>query len=127
MELMDRNFKTCGWVSRISSGWEDADLHISGPGPVTADFLSTYETGSREGEEFLRFQVRPRLKPWAWVLILGVAVLIFLSFLQPYTAPLSIPLALFLRSLFWSRGHMCEAVSHIATECAVALGMKEVR
>ena len=127
LELMHRNFRTCGWISRISDDWESSDLHIAGPGPVCADFISTYEVGKQPGEQFLRFQVKPRLKWWAWGLTGAVSALILASFSTPFTAPLSIPLALFLRSLFWSRGHMGSVVSHIAVECGEALGMKEVR
>jgi glycosyltransferase involved in cell wall biosynthesis len=127
LELMNRNFRTCGWISRFSDDWEDADLHILGPGPACADFRTTYEFGSQAGQQFLRFSVKPRLKWWAWGLTGAVTALILASFLRPHTAPLALPLALFLRSLFWSRGHMSAVVSHIAVECAEALGMKEVR
>lgn len=127
LELMNRNFRTCGWISRVCGDWEEADLHISGPGPVCADFYSTYETGSRPGEQFLRFRVKPQLKSWSWWLILWVVLLVTVAFLKPFTIPLAIPLLLFLRSLVWSRRHMSAVVSHIACECAEALGMKEVR
>ncbi len=127
LELMQRNFRTCGWICEQSSDWEDSDLKITGPGPVRATFCSTYEEILTSGEKQLRFRVRARPKLWAVALALVLAAGMVVSLTTAFTWPLVVPLALVLRWLVMSRRHMIRAVSHIAFECAQALDMPEAK
>ncbi len=123
LELMQRQFRACGWVAVPSDDWAVADLDIVGPGPVRATVCTTFEEVLNAGDQHLRFRIVARNRPWATALGLVFAVGVPASFLHPTTVPLALVSAVVARYFLLSGRHVTRAISHIAFECAAALDM----
>src|SRR5687767_13679761 len=70
------HMKSCGWVARRSSEWEDSDIEVLGPGPYTLTLTSVYEEDLQRGLHYIRFRVKPRMKLHAPIVVCGIMAIL---------------------------------------------------
>jgi hypothetical protein len=121
------HMKSCGWVARRSSEWQDSDIEVLGPGPYTLTLTSVYEEDLQRALHHIRFRVEPKMKLHAPLVVAGImAVLIALTQVL-YLAPLAIPITFVLVRFVQARKHMVQAVSQMAMECGWPIGMPKAK
>jgi O-antigen biosynthesis protein len=121
------HMKSCGWVARRASEWDEADLEVLGPGPYRLKLTSVYEEHLQEAFHYVRFRVTARMKlraPLVVATLMGMLIGITQAL---YLAPLAIPIVLVLHRFVTARKQMVQAVSQMAIECGWPIGMPKAR
>ena len=119
--------KSCGWVARPCSEWDDADIEVLGPGPYTLKLTSVYEEDLQRALHYIRYRVTAKVKPHAPFMVAGMMA-VLIGFTQAlYLAPLAIPVIYVLNRFVKARRVMVEAVSQMAMECGWPIGMPKAK
>lgn len=117
------HMKSCGWVARRSSEWDDSDIEVLGPGPYTLKLTSVYEEDLQRALHYVRFRVEPKMKLHAPLVVGGIMAVLVAMTQVLYLAPLAIPLTFVLTRFVQARKQMVQAVSQMAMECGWPIGM----
>ncbi|MCB1125021.1 MAG: glycosyltransferase [Verrucomicrobiae bacterium] len=121
------HMKSCGWLARPCSEWDEADIEVPGPGPYTLKLCSVYEEDLQRGLHQVRYRVTARVKPHAPVLVAGIMGLLIAMTQVLYLAPLALPLIFVLRHYVRARNVMIQAVSQMAQDCGWPIGMPKAK
>lgn len=121
------HMKSCGWLARPCSEWDEADIEVPGPGPYTLKLCSVYEEDLQRGLHQVRYRVTARVKPHAPVLVAGIMGLLIAMTQVLYLAPLALPLVFVLRHYVRARNVMIQAVSQMAQDCGWPIGMPKAK
>jgi len=121
------HMKSCGWVARASSEWDDSDIEILGPGPYTLKLTSVYEEDLQRALHYVRYRVTPKMKLHAPIVV-AVLMSILVALTQAlYLSPLAIPVLFILTRFVRARKQMVQAVSQMALECGWPIGMPKAK
>ena len=121
------HMKSCGWVARRSSEWEDSDIEVLGPGPYTLTLTSVYEEDLQRALHYVRFRVTPKMKLHAPIVVGGIMAVLVAMTQVLYLAPLAIPITFVLTRFVQARKQMVQAVSQMAMECGWPIGMPKAK
>jgi glycosyltransferase involved in cell wall biosynthesis len=119
--------KSCGWIARPCSEWDDGDIEVVGPGPYRLKLSSTYEEVLERGHHYVRYRVTAEMKLQAPLVVAGLMAALVGLTQALYLAPLAVPIVVLLVRYVNARKTMTRAVSQIATECGWPLGMPKTR
>jgi cellulose synthase/poly-beta-1,6-N-acetylglucosamine synthase-like glycosyltransferase len=117
------HMKSCGWVARPASEWDDADIEVLGPGPYTLRFTSVYEEHLEHGRYYVRYRVEAKMKLQAPLVVAGLMAALIAITQALYLAPLAVPIVVTLVRYVRARKVMIAAVSQMAMDCGWAAGM----
>jgi hypothetical protein len=123
LERLLAHMKSCGWIARPCSGWDDGDIEVLGPGPHRLKLTSVYEDVLERGEHYVRFRItvaNKRYAPWLVAGLMGILVAITQAL---YLAPLALPVLVMLYHVVRARKTMMQAVSQMAMDCGWPIGM----
>jgi hypothetical protein len=121
------HMRSCGWVARRSSEWDNSDIEVLGPGPYTLKLTSVYEEDLQRALHYVRFRIEPKMKLHAPIVVaLIMAALVGLTQVL-YLAPLALPLVWVLTRFVQARKQMVQAVSQMAMECGWPIGMPKAK
>ncbi len=127
LQRLMAHMKSCGWVVRPGSEWEEADLVVLGPGPYTLRLTSVYEEDLQRALHYVRYRVTAKMKPQA-PLVVGCLMAALVAMTQAlYLAPLAVPIVFVLRRYVKARETMIQAVSQMAMECGWPIGMPKAK
>jgi len=126
LNRLPKHFASCGWVARLGSEWDDADMEVLGPGPHTLRLYSVYEEDLEHGQHYVRFRIEPRVKVWSLVLAGSLLALLVALATTPPLWPLMLPVAGLLWLLAQSRRMMVAAAAQLAEEAGSPLRMIRV-
>jgi O-antigen biosynthesis protein len=121
------HMKSCGWIVRPCSEWDDGDIDVLGPGPYTLKLTSVYEEDLQRALHYIRYRVTAKVKPHAPIVV-GTLMLALIGITQAlYLAPLAIPIVFVLTRYLRARKLMVQAVSQMAMDCGWPLGMPKAK
>jgi GT2 family glycosyltransferase len=123
LNRLPKHMASCGWVARLGSEWDDADLEVLGPGPYSLRLFSVYEEDLTHGQHYVRFRVEPRIKGWSIVVAGAIIAVLIAMALNPPLWPLLLPVGGLLWLMYRARGMMTAAVAQLAEEMGAPLGM----
>lgn len=127
LERLLAHMRSCGWVARPCSEWDDGDIEVLGPGPFTLKLTSVYEEDLQRALHYIRYRVDYRLKPHAPIVVaLLMASLVGIT-QALYLLPLAVPIVFVLRKYLNARQQMVQAVSQMAMECGWPIGMPKAK
>jgi hypothetical protein len=127
LQRLMAHMKSCGWVVRPGSEWEEADLVVLGPGPYTLRLTSVYEEDLQRALHYVRYRVTAKMKLQA-PLVVGCLMAALVAMTQAlYLAPLAVPIVFVLRRYVKARETMIQAVSQMAMECGWPIGMPKAK
>ena len=121
------HMKSCGWVARACSEWDDADIEVLGPGPYTLKLCSVYEEDLQRALHYVRYRVTAKMKLHAPFVVGGLMLLLIGLTQVLYLAPLAIPITFVLTRYVRARKLMIQAVSQMAMECGWPIGMPKAK
>jgi hypothetical protein len=121
------HMKSCGWVARPCSEWDDGDIEVLGPGPYTLKLTSVYEEDLQRAMHHVRFRITPKLKLYAPLVVAGLMALLIGMTQALYLAPLAVPIIFVLNRFVKARNVMVQAVSQMAMECGWPIGMPKAK
>jgi GT2 family glycosyltransferase len=116
-----------GWDCQVGCSWGTYDLQMVGPGPCLGFLQSVAEERLEKGWFQVRFRVFARVKPAAAVLTVALLATLPLFAMAPRALPLTLPLAMALRTLLRAKSSMTESFSQLAMESAEAIGMSSAK
>jgi len=119
--------KSCGWVARPCSEWDDADIEVLGPGPYVLRLCSVYEEDLQRGLHQVRYRVTAKMKLHAPLIVAGLMAALIGITQALYLSPLAIPIVIVLRRYVRARKTMMSAVSQMAMECGWPVGMPKAK
>jgi len=117
------HMKSCGWIARAGSEWDEADIEVLGPGPYRLKLTSVYEEHLEHGRHYVRYRVATKMKPQAPLVVAGLMAALIGITQALYLAPLAIPITVILVRYVRGRKLMLAAVSQMAMECGWPIGM----
>jgi glycosyltransferase involved in cell wall biosynthesis len=120
------HMKSCGWVARACSEWDDADMEVLGPGPYTLKLTSVYEEDLKRAIFRVRYRIKPKIKLYAPIVMVALTAMLVGITQAPYLSPLAVPIIFVLTQLVKAREVMVQAVSQMAMECGWPIGMPKV-
>jgi O-antigen biosynthesis protein len=121
------HMRSCGWVVRPCSEWDDSDIEVLGPGPYKLKLASVYEEDLQRALHYVRYRVTVRMKPQAPLVVGGLMAALVGITQALYLAPLALPIIVVLWRYVGARKKMTEAVSQMATECGWPIGMPKAK
>ena len=117
------HMKSCGWIARPASEWDDADIEVLGPGPYTLKLTSVYEEHLEHSRHYVRYRVEAKMKSQAPLVVAALMAALIGITQALYLAPLAIPITVILVRYVRARKQMIAAVSQMAMECGWPIGM----
>lgn len=121
------HMKSCGWVARACSEWDEADIEVLGPGPYRLKLCSVYEEDLQRALHQVRYRVTVEMK-WHAPLVVAFLMAVLVAMTQAlYLAPLAVPIIVILRRYVGARQAMTAAVSQMAMECGWPMGMPKAK
>jgi glycosyltransferase involved in cell wall biosynthesis len=121
------HMKSCGWVARPCSEWDDGDIEVLGPGPYTLKLTSVYEEDLQRAMHHVRFRITPKMKVHAPIVVAGLMAMLVGITQALYLAPLAAPIVFVLTRFVSARNVMVQAVSQMAMECGWPIGMPKAK
>jgi cellulose synthase/poly-beta-1,6-N-acetylglucosamine synthase-like glycosyltransferase len=121
------HMKSCGWVARPCSEWDDGDIEVLGPGPYTLKLSSVYEEDLQRALHYIRYRVTPKMKVHAPLVVAGLMALLVGITQALYLTPLAVPIVFVLTRFVGARKLMVRAVSQMAMECGWPIGMPKAK
>jgi glycosyltransferase involved in cell wall biosynthesis len=121
------HMRSCGWVARRSSEWEDSDIEVLGPGPYTLTLTSVYEEDLQRALHYIRYRITPKMKLHAPIVVAAIMATLIALTQVLYLAPLALPLVFILTRFVGARKQMVQAVSQMAMECGWPIGMPKAK
>jgi hypothetical protein len=121
------HMKSCGWVARACSEWDDADIEVLGPGPYTLKLTSVYEEDLQRAMHHVRYRVEPKVKLHTPIVVTALVVMLVGITQALYLAPLAVPIIFVLTQFVKARKVMVQAVSQMAMECGWPIGMPKAK
>jgi glycosyltransferase involved in cell wall biosynthesis len=121
------HMKSCGWVARPCSEWDDGDIEVLGPGPYTLKLTSVYEEDLQRALHYIRYRVTPKMKIHAPLVVAGLMALLVGITQALYLTPLAVPIVFVLTRFVGARKLMVRAVSQMAMECGWPIGMPKAK
>jgi glycosyltransferase involved in cell wall biosynthesis len=121
------HMKSCGWVVRRCSEWDDADIEVLGPGPYTLKLSSVYEEDLQRALHYIRYRVTPKMKLHAPLVVGGLMAILVVFTQALYLAPLAMPITFVLTRFVRARKLMVRAVSQMAMDCGWPTGMPRAK
>ena len=121
------HMKSCGWVARPCSEWDDADIEVLGPGPYRLKLWSVYEEDLQRALHYIRYRVAVKMKPHAPLVVGGLMAALTAITQALYLAPLAVPITAVLIRYVRARKLMIQAVSQMAMECGWPIGMPKAK
>lgn len=121
------HMKSCGWVARACSEWDEGDIEVLGPGPYCLKLTSVYEEDLERALHYVRFRVNYKMKLHAPIVVGGLMVVLVGLTQALYLAPLAVPLVFILARFVQARKLMIRAVSQMAMECGWPVGMPRAK
>lgn len=119
--------RSCGWVARPCSEWDDGDIEVLGPGPYRLKLCSVYEEDLQRALHYVRYRVTATMKPQAPLVVGGLMALLVGLTQALYLAPMALPIGVVLWRYVRARKTMTEAVSQMAMECGWPHGMPKAK
>jgi hypothetical protein len=121
------HMKSCGWMARPCSEWDDADIEVLGPGPHTLKLTSVYEEDLERALHYVRYRVTVRMKTHAPIGVGGLMLALIGITQALYLVPLAVPIAFVLSRYVGARKLMVQAVSQMAMDCGWPIGMPKAK
>jgi cellulose synthase/poly-beta-1,6-N-acetylglucosamine synthase-like glycosyltransferase len=121
------HMRSCGWVARPCSEWDDADIEVLGPGPYRLKLGSVYEEDLQRALHNVRYRVTARMKPQAPLTVAALMAALVGITQALYLAPLALPIIVVLWRYVGARKKMTQAVSQMAMECGWPVGMPKAK
>lgn len=121
------HMRSCGWMVRSCSEWDDGDIEVLGPGPYTLKLTSVYEEDLQRALHYIRYRVTYKMKPHAPVVVALLMTALVGITQALYLAPLAVPITFVLTRYVQARKLMISAVSQMAMECGWPIGMPKAK
>lgn len=121
------HMKSCGWVARPCSEWDDGDIEVLGPGPYTLKLTSVYEEDLQRAMHHVRYRITPKLKTYAPIVVAALMAMLVGITQALYLTPLAVPIVFVLSKFVNARNMMIQAVSQMAMECGWPIGMPKAK
>ena len=121
------HMKSCGWIARPASEWDDVDIEVLGPGPYTLKLTSVYEEHLEHGRHYVRYRIDAKMKVHAPLVVAGLMASLIGITQALYLAPLAVPIVVVLVHYVRARKAMIAAVSQMAMDCGWPIGMPKTQ
>jgi hypothetical protein len=127
LQRLMAHMRSCGWVVRPCSEWDNGDIEVLGPGPFTLKLTSVYEEDLQRALHYIRYRVDYKMKLHAPIVVAFLMASLVGITQALYLVPLAIPIVIVLSKYVNARKQMIQAVSQMAMECGWPIGMPKAK